>query len=78
MGHRAGVPGARRQGAGQCNLLIRPEDINEAVASPRPAAHQNKRGELRLGNFLLWQSAYTELYYFTSKMWPDFGEDECL
>ncbi len=29
-------------------------------------------GEVRLSNFLLWQSAYAELY-FTDKLWPDFG-----
>lgn len=29
-------------------------------------------GELRLSNFLLWQAAYSELY-FSNKMWPDFG-----
>ena len=27
-------------------------------------------GELRVSNFLLWQSAYSE-YYFTDKLWPD-------
>lgn len=32
-------------------------------------------GELRLSNFLLFQSAYAELY-FTSVLWPDFNEDE--
>jgi undecaprenyl diphosphate synthase len=32
-------------------------------------------GELRLSNFLLWQSAYAELY-FTPVLWPDFGPDE--
>ena len=31
----------------------------------------------RLSNFLLWQSAYTELY-MTDKFWPDFREDELL
>jgi len=31
-------------------------------------------GEQRLSNFLLWQSAYTELY-FSELMWPDFGAD---
>lgn len=30
-------------------------------------------GEQRLSNFLLWQLAYTELY-FTDTLWPDFGE----
>ncbi|MDG1382395.1 MAG: undecaprenyl diphosphate synthase family protein, partial [Burkholderiaceae bacterium] len=28
-------------------------------------------GECRLSNFLLWQTAYTELY-FTDALWPDF------
>ena len=32
-------------------------------------------GEMRLSNFMLWQSAYTELY-FTDTLWPDFGEEE--
>ena len=30
-------------------------------------------GELRLSNFLLWQSAYSELY-FSDKLWPEFDE----
>lgn len=33
-------------------------------------------GEIRISNFLLWQAAYSELY-FTSAFWPDFDE-ECL
>jgi undecaprenyl diphosphate synthase len=32
-------------------------------------------GELRLSNFLLWESAYSELY-FSEKMWPDFDREE--
>jgi undecaprenyl diphosphate synthase len=32
-------------------------------------------GERRISNFMLWQLAYTELY-FTDTLWPDFGEDE--
>lgn len=32
-------------------------------------------GDLRLSNFLLWQSAYAELY-FTDKFWPDFAESD--
>ncbi len=32
-------------------------------------------GEKRISNFLLWQSAYTELY-FTDVQWPDFNADE--
>ncbi len=32
-------------------------------------------GELRISNFLLWEAAYSELY-FSEKMWPDFDRDE--
>ena len=32
-------------------------------------------GDLRISNFLLWQSAYSE-YYFTSVLWPDFNTQE--
>jgi undecaprenyl diphosphate synthase len=32
-------------------------------------------GEMRISNFLLWQIAYSELF-FTPTLWPDFGEDE--
>ncbi len=32
-------------------------------------------GDMRLSNFLLWQTAYAELY-FTSTYWPDFNQDE--
>jgi undecaprenyl diphosphate synthase len=34
-------------------------------------------GELRLSNFLTWQSAYAELY-FTDTLWPDFTRDELI
>jgi len=34
-------------------------------------------GEVRLSNFLLWESAYAELY-FTETLWPDFGREEFL
>jgi undecaprenyl diphosphate synthase len=32
-------------------------------------------GEQRLSNFLLWQSAYSELY-FSDRLWPDFDREE--
>ena len=32
-------------------------------------------GDLRISNFLLWQTAYAELY-FTDKLWPDFSTDD--
>jgi len=34
-------------------------------------------GEKRISGFLLWQSAYSELF-FTDKMWPDFGKDDLM
>ncbi len=34
-------------------------------------------GELRISNYLLWQLAYSELY-FTSKLWPEFNRKELL
>ncbi len=34
-------------------------------------------GEKRISNFLLWQIAYTELY-FTDVLWPDFGREEYI
>lgn len=32
-------------------------------------------GEMRISNFLIWQAAYSELY-FTEKCWPDFSEND--
>jgi undecaprenyl diphosphate synthase len=42
---------------------------------PDPDLFIRTGGERRISNFLLWQLAYTELY-FTDTLWPDFGEDE--
>jgi undecaprenyl diphosphate synthase len=42
---------------------------------PDPELMIRTSGELRISNFLLWQLAYTELY-FTDKLWPDFGKDD--
>ena len=39
---------------------------------PDPELVIRPGGELRISNFLLWQSAYAE-YYFTDVLWPDFG-----
>ncbi len=44
---------------------------------PDPDLLIRTSGEYRLSNFLLWQTAYTELY-FTETLWPDFGEEEFL
>ncbi len=42
---------------------------------PDPDMIVRTSGEIRLSNFLLWQSAYSELY-FTDVYWPDFDEKE--
>jgi len=42
---------------------------------PDPDLVIRTSGERRLSNFLLWQSAYAELY-FASAHWPDFGREE--
>ncbi|MBI4665642.1 MAG: isoprenyl transferase [Nitrospinae bacterium] len=62
---------------------LEPESINEDTFStyldtaglPDPDLLIRTSGELRLSNFLLWQTAYTELF-FTDKLWPDIGDDD--
>ena len=59
--------------------VIRPEQINIGTIAekmslsgiPEPDLLIRTGGEKRLSNYLLWQLAYTELY-FTEKYWPDF------
>ena len=65
----------------QGTMLV--EDINEEVISsymttaqmPDPDLLIRTSGELRISNFLLWQLAYSELY-FTDCLWPEFTEEE--
>lgn len=57
---------------------VTPEAINEKLWTaplPDPDLLIRTGGDMRLSNFLLWQCAYTELY-FTPALWPDFGEEE--
>ena len=62
---------------------VRPEDVTEELLSrnlftagmPDVDLLVRCGGELRLSNFLMWQSAYAELY-FTDVLWPDFGQQE--
>lgn len=42
---------------------------------PHPELLIRTSGEYRISNFLLWQIAYSELY-FTTKLWPDFRKDD--
>jgi len=61
------------------------EEINEIMITdrlyttgiPDPDLLIRTGGEKRLSNFLLWQSAYTELW-FSDELWPDFSEEHIL
>lgn len=63
------------------NLGMDPGEINEQIFSdqldtafmPDPDLLIRTGGEWRVSNFLLWQLAYTEIY-FTNTLWPDFDE----
>ena len=62
---------------------LKAEDVNEELVSslmttagmPDPDLLIRTSGELRISNFLLWQLAYSELY-FTDCLWPEFTEEE--
>jgi undecaprenyl diphosphate synthase len=62
---------------------INPDNISEVSFNqylctkdfPDPELLIRTSGEERISNFLLWQIAYTELY-FTKTLWPDFTKDE--
>ena len=79
-GGRAEIVEAVRQ---LINDGISAEDINESRLKsslylpevPDPDLIIRTGGEQRLSNFLIWQAAYSELY-FTPTLWPDFGPVE--
>ena len=62
---------------------VKADDLDEAQLSsrmamsfaPDPDLFIRTGGEMRMSNFLLWQSAYSELF-FTDCLWPDFGAAE--
>lgn len=64
------------------NNILSADDISETTIDsylvtkdfPDPDMLIRTGGEHRISNFLLWQIAYSELY-FTDELWPDFGDD---
>lgn len=85
-GGRPEIVDAVRRVARDCQAgRLDPEVIDEALLAgylstqglPDPDLLIRTGGESRLSNFLLWQSAYTELY-FTPTLWPDFHRREAL
>lgn len=65
------------------NKEIKVEDIDEKILSsmlytkglPDVDLLIRPSGEMRISNFLIWQSAYAE-FYFTDVLWPDFSSKE--
>jgi undecaprenyl diphosphate synthase len=51
------------------------DDHLYTIGIPDPELMIRTSGEQRISNFLLWQLAYSELY-FTEKYWPDFDKEE--
>ena len=74
---------ARRVATAAKNGQLDPKDITEEVFRsyfpssevPDPELLIRTSGELRISNFLMWQLAYSELY-FTNTYWPDFRKDD--
>jgi undecaprenyl diphosphate synthase len=66
-----------------CNEKLKAEEVNEDTLRnylstkdyPDPDLLIRTGGELRISNFLLWQMAYTELY-FSEQLWPDFRHED--
>jgi undecaprenyl diphosphate synthase len=79
------VRAARLLAAEAVEGRIVPEEITEELFAsrldtegiPDPDLVIRTSGELRISNFLLWQSAYAE-FAFTDVLWPDFGKAEFL
>jgi undecaprenyl diphosphate synthase len=76
---RGAIESAERLTAGGAKLHLRlavdysgRQSIAEGTVGPDVDLLIRTGGEQRLSDFLLWESAYAELY-FTTRMWPDFG-----
>lgn len=81
-GRRELLLGVRRLVEEVQSGAIKPDDITESLFAgylqskdlPDPDLLIRTSGEIRISNFMLWQLAYTELW-FTDVCWPDFVEE---
>lgn len=64
-----------RKGVTRSRRTIFARAVHEKL--PDPEIIIRTGGESRLSNFLIWQSAYSELF-FTDTLWPDFGKRELV
>lgn len=77
--------GSRAELVNACNAILKSgktditeQDINDALYThncPDPDLIVRTGGDLRISNFLLWQAAYSELY-FTNTLWPDMTPED--
>ena len=77
-GSRAELVNAFNKLAASGKTEIMESDINDALYTyncPDPDLIVRTGGDLRISNFLLWQAAYSELY-FTNTLWPDMTSDD--
>ncbi len=77
-GGRAEVVDAVNQLIASGKTEITEEDITKTIYSgcvPPPDMIVRTGGDVRLSNFLMWQSTYSELF-FTDTLWPDFSIEE--
>ena len=56
-------------------LAVTPETLGRFMSVPDVDLLIRTGGECRISNFLLWQSAYAEIF-FTDRLWPDYSADD--
>ena len=79
------VDAARRAASMVADGKIRVDEIDEKLLSslmyhpelPDPDLLIRTAGEMRISNFLLWETAYSE-FYVTDKCWPEFDKEELV
>lgn len=79
-GGRADITAAVNKLLSSGKKEVTEKDITESLYTagmPEPELMIRTGGEIRISNFLLWQCAYSEMY-FTDVLWPDFNEERLM